>query len=195
MLTYIYTLEYDDGEATMVCKLISNVRVYALAEKYCIPELKELANTKFKTLIQSDLAKFFQSLEVVYLAVFEGKPATDEPLRDMVIGICADNIGLAIECKEFDALVREHQDFGLWVLREVAKRSDERISQLEGQKKTLQERLVRLKEELGSLYRVATALSLPDQDDEPLRYEGFGHGFRLFQHVIFYIEKGINSEV
>ena len=78
MLTHLYTLDYDDMDAsqavavaasqnldghvvdlsskskvlndamTSYCKRMNNVRVYALAEKHNIPALKELAKTKFK---------------------------------------------------------------------------------------------------------------------------------------------------
>lgn len=78
MLTYLYTLDYDDGDGPQAvalaasqnteslvadssskpqavddatashCKRMNNVRVYTLAEKYNIAALKELAKTKFE---------------------------------------------------------------------------------------------------------------------------------------------------
>ena len=71
MLTYLYTLDYDEGDhfpavamAVSVedptskpdvvddttvchCKRMSNIRVYAIADKYDLPALKELAKPKF----------------------------------------------------------------------------------------------------------------------------------------------------
>ncbi|KAL8896810.1 MAG: hypothetical protein Q9207_007527 [Kuettlingeria erythrocarpa] len=128
MLTYLYTLEYDDedpvddseengsseavtlnaiaenrqGEAdptpnnldeppqVNVSALLNNVLVYALAEKYDIQPLKDLAHQKFAT--RSMFAWEDDKLVAVAKMVYNTTPTTDRGLRIMIALSCCDYI-------------------------------------------------------------------------------------------------------
>ena len=76
----------SEAPATNDVKSMNNVLVYAIAEKYDIPELKQLAREKF-------IASFSQNrppknLSAIAKAVFETTPSGDEGLRQIVIQEC-----------------------------------------------------------------------------------------------------------
>ena len=65
---------------------MNNVAVYAIADKYGIPELKELAKTKFKPLL---LCAHLTSKTPIFVnAIFETTPSTDPGLREVAIEFC-----------------------------------------------------------------------------------------------------------
>ena len=152
MLTYLYTLDYDDGDSFQAVampvsqgtddvvadsslkpeaadnethhKRMNNVRVYALAEKYGIPELKVLAVTKFEDYEAS--SNPIHNREVIN-AVFDSTPDTDFGLRDVVIYMSAkaSDVEKNLKEEELAPLIRENGSFGLGMLREVVKREVE----------------------------------------------------------------------
>ena len=161
MLTYLYTLDYDDqdaseavavsesqntdghvtdsiskpevvDDATIVhSKRMNNVLVYALAEKYNIPALKELAVTKFVGCEGPvDFASRYQEL---VNTIFESTPDTDTGLRNIVILDCVNPqfIKKALEDEGLAPAIRDHGSLGLGMLREVVKKLENLNSELE----------------------------------------------------------------
>ena len=150
MLTYLYTLNYDDGDIIQAVtvpvslstvgvfadsssepeevddetishhKRMNNVRVYALAEKYGIPALKELAKTKFEDYEAS--SNSVHNREVIN-AVFDSTPDTDLGLRNIVIQMSAkaSDIEKNLQEGELAPVIRENGNFGLGMLREFVK--------------------------------------------------------------------------
>ena len=75
-----------EGESLSDSKRLVNVLVYAVADKYDIPELKELARRKFHA-----LTKYWWScteFEAVKDAVFGTTPSQDMGLRDIMCQLC-----------------------------------------------------------------------------------------------------------
>lgn len=73
--------------------LLNNVQVYAIAEKYDMPQLKELARgrvqfTAKQPSIYSDTVDFSE----VVKTVFDSTPASDTGLRNIIIQCCIDHI-------------------------------------------------------------------------------------------------------
>ena len=159
MLTYLYTLDYDEGDAcpavaTAVsqntdslvkdptsqpdvvddatvshCKRMNNIRVYALAEKYNILALKQLAKTKFeKHELSCDPTHY---LEVIR-TIFDTTPETDLGLRDIVIlrSAMADNLKRILREDSLASVIRDHSSLGLGILREVLKRHGSALGSL-----------------------------------------------------------------
>ena len=148
MLTYLYTLDYDDGDAYQAAtetasqytdglvadssseleavddetvyhhKRMNNVRVYALAEKYGMPALKKLAETKFKDYETS--SRFIHNQEVIN-AIFDSTPDTDSGLRNIVIrmSVKASKVVEILGDAGLAPVIRHHGSFGLGMLREV----------------------------------------------------------------------------
>ena len=151
MLTYLYTLDYDDGDACPAvavatsqdtsslvtdpvskshgeddatvshCKRMNNIRVYALAEKYNIPALKELAKTKFKN--YKPASNPIHRSEVIE-AILNSTPKTDTGLRNILISraTTASNLEEILNEGPLTSGIRDHGSFALEILRAVAKK-------------------------------------------------------------------------
>ncbi len=70
-------------------KMMKNVLVYAIAEKYDIPELKKLAKRKFQTLVNSKWPH--DNFHAVTEVVFSTTPEEDMGLRRIVMDICREH--------------------------------------------------------------------------------------------------------
>ena len=161
MLTYLYTLDYDDGDAFPAvardesrdtdgpvpgltpkpdvndAKMIShgksmnNIHVYALVDKYNIPGLIELAKIKFKTCMTRKV-KITRFAEIID-SVFSSTPETDPGLRDIIISKAANTSTPTQILREgpLASVIRDHSTFGLGLLRKVVKNH---VSEQEKQK-------------------------------------------------------------
>ena len=181
MLTYLYTLDYDDEDAspdlsaslstdgggvadssskpavvddatTSHCKAMNNVRVYALAEKYDISVLKELAKSKFQ---QCNIACDYSGYREIIDAAFKSTPDTDSGLRDVVIRECANNVEMCIKEEGMAPMMREHGSLGLGILQQAVKKHK---SELEKQKRGMESRMRELATVPGDLYDQASRL-------------------------------------
>lgn len=99
--------------------LLNNVLVYALAEKYDIQSLKDLAKCKLSAhaLRQWDEEDLLSVLEMVY----ETTPATDRGLRDVISAVCSQHMAELVTnprfrdiiCKDsmlaFEITIRTHE--------------------------------------------------------------------------------------
>ena len=189
MLTYLYTLDYDDGDAFLTvardespntdspvpdltpkpdvnddemishCKNMNDIRVYALAEKYNIPALKELAKTKFKTRIAAGKIEMTRFTEIID-SIFDSTHETDPGLRDIVISRAANTstpeqiLGEGL----LASAIRDHSTFGLGLLREV-------VMKQEKQKQDVRMKMTELRKAASSLYSDAQRIYLPDKGD------------------------------
>ena len=175
MLTYLYTLDYDDqdisdavavsksqdseghlagsspnsevvDDATAVhCKRMNNVLVYALAEKYNIPALKELAATKF---VGCEGPFDFARYQELINAICESTPGMDTGLRKVVILDCVNPqfIKKVLEEEGLAPAIRDHGSLGLGMLREVVKKLENLNSELEMKEMKEQEAKAREKD-------------------------------------------------
>lgn len=73
----------EDEEAESESHLVEHTRVYALAEKYDIPSLKQLAKSKFEMAMACwyDSPEFADAIEEVYCSTVD----SDRGLRDIVL--------------------------------------------------------------------------------------------------------------
>lgn len=114
VLSYLYTTNYEDGDPTAtaediasrespepsnasvntedidkvdIWRVMNNLRVYTLADKYDIQPLKDLSKTK----LDAYRAGEFEEDDLVALLdeVFNTTPATDRGLRQSVLSMCA----------------------------------------------------------------------------------------------------------
>ena len=155
-------------------KLMNNVHVYAIAEKYGIPELKELAKTKFETLAYSDHIDCSQLGVGTIHAVFESTPDTDTGLRDIILDICAANVKSVVVEGAFDSVVKEHGDLGLGVLREVVKRHDIALQDVQPQ--------------MASLSAAASTIQPPIKPDPNWRFDECHNAYGAFRARILDIK-------
>ncbi|MCJ1450412.1 hypothetical protein MMC28_000743 [Mycoblastus sanguinarius] len=156
MLTYLYTLDYDDdgepaslkqyilngsdslktttvpeGGAQRHAKLMNNVAVYAIAEKYDIPELKELAKTKFTEIL--GIGILTPDIPMVVDAVFTITPDTDSGLRGVVIGACTRWAKTLVKDDGLNCMLKDHGELGLGVIRQMLGKRDALLKDLDRQ--------------------------------------------------------------
>ena len=156
MLTYLYTLTYDDeGDAASAehymangtktleaantpntplpeeevsrhTKMMNNVVVYAIAQKYDIGELKELAKSKFHKLLW--LKPPSHGLPGVIDVVFETTSITDSGLlRKVVAAYCTHFSPRIVTDDQLGNMIKDHGELGLEIVRRhIARRQEER---------------------------------------------------------------------
>lgn len=183
MLTYLYTLDYDDeGDAASVqhymangtkvvtcqapttmttplsaeelvrhAKMMNNVVVYAIAQKYDIAELKELATVKFCELLWLQAPS--DGLPDIIDAVFETTSITDPGLRKVAFKFCTHYSTKIVADEHLCSIIKDHGELGLEVLRGV----DEESCQ---QKQLLLRKLATLKGELAQIMSYASEIEV-----------------------------------
>ena len=85
----------EDNGTVNRTKMMNNVQIYAVAEKYNLPELKELAVRKFESLMTSQW--HHANFEQIIKAVFTTTPSKDEGLRRVVQEACSRNFEKILE--------------------------------------------------------------------------------------------------
>lgn len=144
MLRFIYQKDYDDEREPVVQKnepetfqtrndldgwglaiapidpfyqeesLLINVKVYILADKLDIIELKELATSKYEMLVLAlwDTAAFLESVALLFGNTMEN----DLPLREIIAMISSYRIKNLMEKESFVMLMKEHGDLAVMIL-------------------------------------------------------------------------------
>lgn len=79
-----------DGATLSDPRMMNNVLVYAVAEKYDIPDLKDLAKSKFLTLATSKWPHV--DLYAVLETIFSATPDGDMGLRQIILDICRQHV-------------------------------------------------------------------------------------------------------
>jgi hypothetical protein len=124
--TISITEEQDDASATTnEPSLLNNVLVYAIAEKYGIAELKELAEAKFQGRARSLLSAM--EFPKIIRELYRSTPSSDRGLRDIVSQVCAQQGRRIIDSPDLNAIIVEAGEFGLDLLREVLKYETGRV--------------------------------------------------------------------
>lgn len=125
--------------------LLNNVLVYAIAEKYNVPELKELAKTKFlsqaDSLMSADSLMCSDYFPEVITTVYKSTPGSDRGLRNIVSKICVKHIRTLMDKEAFKSVVRNIGDFGIDVLYEALKYDDGQLEQALAEKESLENEL------------------------------------------------------
>ena len=115
-------------------ELLNNIAVYAIADKYDIPELEVLAATKFEYALRcSGLERDRASLPAIIDAVFDTTPDTKCGLRNVVIQYCKCWKERIVDNEDSAAIVRDHGEIGLVMIRQLITERDQLVrSMLEG---------------------------------------------------------------
>lgn len=107
-------------------KILNNVRVYALADKYDIPGLKDLAKSRIwdpsnRHLIEND----FQAVAV---EIYSSTGPEDRGLRDLVLEICTSRIEVDLSDREWESNLRGNGDLAFDLLKATVARKDLALS-------------------------------------------------------------------
>ncbi|KAK0509752.1 hypothetical protein JMJ35_008146 [Cladonia borealis] len=107
-------------------ELLNNIAVYAIADKYGIPELEVLAARKFEiALNDTDFRLDLASLPAIVDAVFDTTPETKCGLRNSVIEYCKSWKEYIIENEDSAVIVRDHGEIGLAMIHQVIHERDQ----------------------------------------------------------------------
>jgi hypothetical protein len=126
--------------------LISSVRVYAIADKYNIPPLKELARDRFSNWAKDNWAR--EDFSDIVREIFESTPKSDRGLRDIVIQIATIHADVLTQKDKFRQLMEDIGDLGLNLLCQVLKIHSEEKSGLESRIEYLEADTEELKRKL-----------------------------------------------
>lgn len=102
---------------------MNNVLVYAVAEKYDIPDLKELAKRKFQILAGSKWPydDFHAVTEVVFSTTHDG----DMGLRQIVLDLCKDHFRQILKDEEFRAGFLDNKAIAIVVSKAATRKLDQ----------------------------------------------------------------------
>lgn len=98
-------------------KLINNVVVYAIAQKYGINELKELASIKFRLLLRLKTSSF--DIPSIIDAVSGTTSVTDPGLRNGIIEYCTQHSKWILADISVCDSIRHHGELGLGMLHKM----------------------------------------------------------------------------
>ena len=143
----------SDNELLRHAKKMNNVVVYAIAQKYDIGELKELATAKFRKLLWHEEPS--HDLPDIIDAVFETASITDPGLRNVAVQYCTYYITDIVSDDHLCSVIKDHGELGLDVSRELNENAIESCQQ----KELLHGKLVTLKREMALLRKEASKLS------------------------------------
>ena len=100
--------------------LLNNIAVYAIADKYDIPELEMLAATRFESALHgSGLGSDLAGLPAIVDAVFDTTPDVKRGLRDVMIRYCKCWKKEIIDNEDSAVIVTDHGEIGLAMIREL----------------------------------------------------------------------------
>ncbi len=167
MISYFYKDDYEDGNTENldintygISKkivlarhryMLNDISVYAIADKYCIPNLKELAISKFRSLAYSVWPHY--DFPAIVISAYDSTPDNDEELRDTVATICARHIDDVLQDKSSSALKMKNIGIiGFDMLKKVKAISDGDYDYVYSTLHSVEEELNEKKEELKSLF-------------------------------------------
>ena len=153
------TTPLPNTELVRHTKMLNNVAVCAIAQKYDIGELKDLAIAKFRTLLWLTFPS--HGLPDIIRAVFETTSITDPGLRNVVVEYYAQYSTWVVADEHLSSVIKEYGELGLDVLRGV----DEYANENNEQKELLQGKLNRVKGELTQMSKKASKIKAPMRDD------------------------------
>ncbi|KAK4697472.1 hypothetical protein P7C71_g625, partial [Lecanoromycetidae sp. Uapishka_2] len=158
---------YHNAEYFMRRKM-NNIQVYALAEKYDIPALKDLARSKLIAHIGTDLVRFARfddpicGLDIILEKIFSSTPDSDIGLREPFSEMCVLLAEEILENDHMTTLFMERGDIGLGVLRWMAKTSRLKMEEVEERNSDLKAENAALREQLAMS---RAQISAPLDDD------------------------------
>ena len=129
LICYCYTTDYTfegdkginiDPKRVFCFSLLVHVGMYTLAENYDLKNLKNLAETKFRTSLQHFKPNVTQAspvdstltgvLEVIQV-IYNTTPENDRGLRDIVVGYMAQHLTAFLALQHFKTFVAANAEF------------------------------------------------------------------------------------
>lgn len=157
------TAATSDNLHTTNPALFTNILVYALADKFDIGTLKNVAAWKFARRIGE--AWYVEDLPELVRGIYESTPETDRVLRDIISDKAAKNVREVLKDSKCVALMKENAEFTFDLLLRVHGDGSREIATLRAEAK---DRDAALEEGKRALGIKAVELSSKDQEIERL---------------------------
>ncbi|MCJ1381875.1 hypothetical protein MMC17_004987 [Xylographa soralifera] len=133
MIDYLYRLDYDDKPNTANANssdgpLVMNANIYAIADKYEIWSLKEVAQRKTAEALMTDSnhESFLSAVDIVWNTT----PLFDRGLRNLFLPVIAENKKTLLKKEAFMESVRTNGDLAADVLEDTWAKSSKLPSRL-----------------------------------------------------------------
>jgi hypothetical protein len=152
-------MEQDDTTATADdtgVQLLNNVYVYAIAEKYFIEGLKEMARERFQS--QAESLLFVGEFAEIITELYQSTLSSDRGLRDIVSSICAQQGKTIVNSPHLSASIVENGEFGLDILRETVKNGEEWVEKATTKNAALRKNVETKKEQIAAIKTTMTRL-------------------------------------
>ncbi|KAG0646411.1 Kelch repeat and BTB domain-containing 5, partial [Hyphodiscus hymeniophilus] len=104
--------------------LLLNAKVYVMAEKFDIPELKKLATVKYEAAVPIDWNS--EAMAASINVVYEETPQSDRSLKEVMIKAAGEHARYLLERSEFLSLCTQSNDVCLDLLKEVVASASKR---------------------------------------------------------------------
>lgn len=147
MISWIYTEEYDDANIglnsredsenslespqdeiqTNCQKILKNVEVYALAQRYGIPGLDDLAKSKIRNQMDCNLTQ--KEFQEIVVAIYNSRPQQDRGLRDIVLALCAEQMDVDYGDASWEPIMRANGDLAYDVLTGTMQKQKQRFAE------------------------------------------------------------------
>lgn len=152
-------------------KVLNNIAVYAIADKYDIPELEALAVTKFNhALWISRLGMNLANLPAIVDAVFDATPDGKRGLRDVMITYCKCWKKRITDNEDFAAIVTDHGEIGLAMIRELFHEQEQHEKSTEARIKAVRARENELISHIERISLVAKCMKVSDSREVQQNY-------------------------
>ena len=134
--------------------LLNNVLVYAIAERYFIEGLKEMARVKFRSQAENLLS--VKEFPEIIRELYQSTLSSDRGLRDIVSHICAQQGRIVVDRPDLSASIVENGEFGLDILREVLKNGDDREEEATTTNASLHQKVTKKEEQVAAIRTLLT---------------------------------------
>ena len=148
-------------------KLMNNVAVYAVAQKYGIDELKELASAQFCDLLR--LKTSSHGVPGLIDAVFGTTSATDLGLRNATVEYCTQHSKRTLADIRVCSRIRHYGELGLDMLQkmlEEKRQLSRQIKQLQGREKVVLSRVQDMTARLLEINPMAESIKILDKSGD-----------------------------
>lgn len=133
-------------------KLMNNVLLYVMAEKYDLSHLKDRAKERFLNLL-GDERPSTQMVPVI-IAICDSTPPADQGLRKILTEFCAHNIDRLMQDPDFTATMEKYTDFSFGALMKAHELDKQALEHLSAIKATVDENLLTVKAALRKAHQL-----------------------------------------
>lgn len=119
----MYGFDYisSGSESSRVSPMLFNVKVYHIADKYDIPQLKEVAKKKFETAVKTCWQ--MDDFPIAITEVYSGTLKTDRGLREPLVNISTEHIDQLQEEDGFRSALESTAGFAMDLALSLAQRN------------------------------------------------------------------------